>query len=38
MLGAVPEKDRVVPVIIFITEHYAIEAYWASGNIAPRIL
>jgi hypothetical protein len=31
------KKGKVVPVL-FSTEHYAVEAYWVSGSIAPRIL
>jgi 7,8-dihydro-6-hydroxymethylpterin-pyrophosphokinase len=30
-------KGKVVPVP-FLTEHHAMEAYWETGGIAPRIL
>jgi hypothetical protein len=29
-------KVKIVPVLL--TEHYALMAYWESGDIAPRIL
>jgi hypothetical protein len=29
-------QGKVVPVI-FLTEHYAMKAYWNSGGISPRI-
>jgi hypothetical protein len=29
---------KVVPVLLFLTEHHAMKAYWASGGIAARIL
>jgi hypothetical protein len=31
-------KDKVVSVLLFLTEHHATKAYWGSGCIAPRIL
>jgi len=30
-------KGKVVPVLL-LTEHHAMNAYWGSGSIAPRIL
>jgi len=30
-------KGKVVPVL-FLTGHHAMEAYWRSGGVAPRIL
>jgi hypothetical protein len=30
-------KGKVAPVL-FLTQHHAINAYWGSGGIAPRIL
>jgi hypothetical protein len=32
------DKDKVVPVLFFLTKHHAIKAYLGSGGIAPRIL
>jgi hypothetical protein len=29
-------KSKVLPV--FLTKHHAMEAYWGSGGVAPRIL
>jgi hypothetical protein len=36
-LFKVKGKGIVIPVLI-LTEHHAMEAYWGSGSIAPRIL
>jgi hypothetical protein len=31
-------KGKVVPVLFFLSEHYAMKTYWGSGGIAPPIL
>jgi hypothetical protein len=31
-------KGKVVHMLFFLTEHYAMKAYWESGGIAPHIL
>jgi hypothetical protein len=31
-------KDKVVPVIFFLSEHHAMKTYWRSVGIAPLIL
>jgi hypothetical protein len=31
-------KVKVVPVLFFLTEQYAMKEYWGSGDIAPTIL
>jgi hypothetical protein len=31
-------NGKVVPVLLFFTEHHAMKTYWGSGGIAPRIL
>jgi hypothetical protein len=29
---------KIFPILLFLTEHHAMKAYWGSGGIAPRIL
>jgi hypothetical protein len=34
----IPGMFTIIKWSLFLTEHYAIKAYWGSGGIAPRIL